>query len=92
MCSLVDGVALHILCNIVTYLLSLEARHTLRAEGEDKSVTECMSAGARKPWIDRRGEQPRPSIEGVHSGCIMPGSHKWVWQRRGVQAGYIVLG
>lgn len=69
------GVAIRVPLNIMTYLLSLEARHTLRAEGEDKRVTKCMLTGAVKPRINRWEGQPRPSIEGAHSGCIMPGNH-----------------
>lgn len=76
------GVAIHVLLNITTYLLSLEARHTLGAEGEDKRVTKCMSVGAVKPWIDRCKGQPRPSIEGAHSGCIMPENHMLVLKTR----------
>lgn len=59
------GVAIYVLLNM-TYLLSLEARHTLRAE-EDKRITKCKSAGAVKPWIDKCEGQPRPSIEGACS-------------------------
>lgn len=70
----VHEMAIHVLGHITTYLLSLEARHTLRAE-EDKSVTKAKSAGAMKPRINRFERQPRPSIEGVHHGCIMPGTY-----------------
>jgi hypothetical protein len=67
--------AIHVLGHIMTYLLSLEARHTLRAEGEDKSVTKGKSAGSTKPQINRFERQPRPSIEGAHHGCVMPGTY-----------------
>lgn len=55
-------VALYALCSIPTYLLSLEARHTLRAEGKD-SVTKGMPASAVGPWRDRCEGQPRPSSD-----------------------------
>lgn len=40
-----------VLGNITTYLLSLEAGHTLRAEGEDERVTKGKVADTMKPWI-----------------------------------------
>lgn len=76
-CRLSGAQSGYVLCNIVSYLLSLEARHTLWAEG-NKSVTKGEAAGATKPWIDRYKGQPRPSTEGIHRGCIMPGNRMWV--------------
>lgn len=72
----VDEVANYVLCNITTYLLSLEARDTLRAEGKDGVLPRASQQWSPGETDVTDSRDPAWSLCTV--GSFMPGSHTWV--------------
>lgn len=88
----VDEIAICVQCNGTTYLLSLEARHTLKAEEGKNKQTNRVLPREWQQWSPGKtdvkdSQDPASRACTVHSGCIM-----WVFNTCLIEGGgYIVL-